>query len=272
MIGSHLLAALGDGAVAVPRGLIAGEAPAALADWLATAGVDLLVNAVGTAGRPWAELHQANTVLAGHLARAADRAAVGCVYLGSTRVFDPARPGARQETEAVDPADDYGRSKALGEDRVREQLEGGRYFILRLPMFLGLRERNMDGQIATRLLARAWKGERVRVAADAYTQAVCAKAVTAAVLALREGGLPSGTYHLPSANHASLHAIMARLFAGCGLPLPEQAASRDFDPAGPGPRWQVLAPGRLTGRVSLVPWELAVDQLVQALARFRRHG
>lgn len=287
MVGSHLLTALGDRAVAVPRGLVTDGEPTGLADWLAAAGVGLLVNAVGAASRDWPALYQANAGLAGHLAQAAGLAGTDCVYLGSTRVFDASCERPRTEAETPDlpdaattdtamseapPAgcrDLYGASKLRGERLTLSSVAGGRGYVLRLPMVLGLRERSMDGQVATRLLARAWRGERVRAATDAFVQAVCADTVAEAVLALWRADLPCGPYHLAGTDSASLHAVISRLFVGCGLPAPEAAVCADFDRTAPGPRWQLLAPGRLAGLVQRNPWESAVDRLVQALSRAR---
>ena len=265
MIGSYMLAGLGEGGAPVPRELLASSGE--LADWLRTCGARLLVNAVGSAGKDWDVLRRANVVLAGTLARAASRAGIACVYLGSARVFDAARPGLREEGESPDPVDPYGRSKALGERAVREVPDGGRHVILRLPMVLGLRERGRDGdgQMATRLLARARKGQPVRVATDAFSQIVYADTVTEAVLALWEAGVPGGVYHLTSVGHVSLFTLMSRIFAGCGLETPGTGVCADFEPDAPGPRWQLLAPGRLATLVPPQPWETAVDRFVAAL-------
>lgn len=265
MIGSHLLAGLGAGGRAMPRELLASGREGKLADWLRACGAGLVVNAVGTAGNDWDVLYRANVVLAGMLARAASRAGIACVYCSSGRVFDPARPGMRTEGESPDPVDPYGRSKALGEQAVREVPDGERHGILRLPMVLGLRGRNMDGQMATRLLARAWKGQPVRVATDAFSQVVHVDGVTEAVRTLWAQGAPGGVQHLTSADHVTLFALVSRIFAGCGLEAPGKGVCADFEPEAPGPRWQLLAPGRLAACLPPQSWKTAVDRFVASL-------
>jgi dTDP-4-dehydrorhamnose reductase len=290
MIGSHLLAALGRGAVGLPRRLVAAMDPAALADWLDAAGVGLVVNAVGTTGSVWPPLYTANVAVAGALARGAARAGCACLFLGSARVFDPSRPELRPETDTPDlpgaaaPGlesaatappqcrDAYGASKLFGERQTLEALaESGRGYVLRLPMVLALREGDMDGQVATLLLNRAWRGQSARAAVDAFTQAVSIDTVARAVAALHTAALPGGVYHLTCPGYASLYDMMARLFAACGLPAPGRAVCADFEPASPGPRWQLLAPGRLARLVPAEPWELAMDRFARLILE-ARHG
>lgn len=269
MIGSYLLRTLGARAVPLARGGSAWANVDRLTEYLEHQGVGMVVNAVGVAGKPWRELFETNAFFARTLAEAASKARAACVYLGSSRVFDAARPGARQETDQPDPADDYGLSKFLGESFTRNAIRGGRYFILRMPMVLGHRVGNVDGQIATRLLKRARVGQAVRVAADVFTQVVHVADVADALQALDQADAPSGVYHLTSLGQASLHGIVSRLFVGCGLPPPEKGKSIDFDVAAPGPRNQLLKPGRLSTFLLLRPWEQAVDRFVEELLNMR---
>jgi dTDP-4-dehydrorhamnose reductase len=271
MIGNHLLRDLGDRAVPLARGDCDLADADRLADYLDHHDVGMVVNAVGAAGKSWRALFEANAFLARTLAEAALKVHATCVYLGSSRVFDAARPGARQETELPDPVDDYGLSKFLGERFTRNALRDGRYIVLRMPMVLGCRGGNEDGQIATRLLKRARAGQPVRAATDVITQVAHVADVTGALLALDQADVPSGVYHLTSLGQASLHDIVSRLFAGCGLPAPERGRSVDFDAAAPGPRYQLLASGRLSTLLSLRPWEQAVDRFVEEWLEVR-HG
>jgi dTDP-4-dehydrorhamnose reductase len=271
MIGRHLLHVMGDRAVGLVRGDCDLTDADRLAEHLAHHNVGMVVNALGAAAKPWRELFEANAFLARTLAEAAAKVGATCVYLGSARVFDAAMPGARQESDLPDPVDDYGLSKFLGERFTRKALFGGKYFILRMPMVLGCRPGNEDGQIATRLLKRIKAGQPVRAATDVHFHVVHVADVAEALVALEQADAPSGSYHLTSLGQASLHAIISRIFSGCGLPAPGVGQSIDFDVTAPGPRYYLLAPGRLSALLPPRHWAQAVDRFVAELPA-ARHG
>lgn len=276
LIGSRLAAALGGRAVAVPRPLVADGDPVRLAAWLQAAGVGWLVNAVGASVGDWPGLFAANALAADTLARAAARAGLGCLALGSARVFDPRLARPRAEDERPDgPAgggDLYGASKLCGEQRTLAAFaEPGAGLVLRLPMVLGWRRRQAAGQVVTRLLERAWRGQPVRVAVDAWVQVVHVDTVVKAVTVLADTDRPGGVLHLAGSGAVSLYEVLARVLAACGLPGPERAVCADFEPEAPGPRWQVLAPGRLAELVPVEPWEQAVETFAAEVLE-ARHG
>ena len=88
---------------------------------------------------------------AGHVARACARVGAVLVHLSTDYVFGGAKDGYL-ESDGPDPVNAYGRSKALGEARVREA--GGDWRIVRTSRLFGPGENDFASQMRTRSLVK----------------------------------------------------------------------------------------------------------------------
>jgi dTDP-4-dehydrorhamnose reductase len=103
-------------------------------------GFDVIVNAVAYTAVDKAELeiyeaHTVNAIFAGKLAQAAAIAGAKFVHISTDYVFDGTGTRPYKVTDQVDPQNEYGRSKALGEQLVAES--GADYTIFRTAWLYG---------------------------------------------------------------------------------------------------------------------------------------
>lgn len=200
------------------------------------------VNAVGTQ----------NVVLGARQAGAA------LAYISTNEVFDGSQRDFYREWDPISPVSIYARSKAAGEQIVRDHLD--RFFIVRVAWLFGPGGVNF----VTKILAAAQGNGSLRVSADEFGNPTYAPDVAAAVAQLA-GSARYGVYHLTNAGFCSRHEFACEVMRLAGrpeLPIAPILSAEWPRPSRP-PLHAVLANtnGAAMGIV-LRPWRAALAEYV----------
>jgi len=246
---------------------------AAVAHAVATSRPQLVINAAavtdvdGCESDP-AAAHRGNALGPWWLARACERVGATLVTFSTDYVFDgvaPIGPGGLPrgfvEQDPVAPLSVYGRSKAAGEQLVRETL--GAHHIVRTAWVSGARGRNF----VRTMLRLADGGGPVRVVDDQTGSPTCTRDLAAAVRRLAVSG-HHGTVHLVNDGVATWFDVAAAVFAetGSDVDLSAQPSSAIDRPAAR-PAWSVLDTTHASalGLGPLPHWRDALGRLLDEL-------
>ena len=138
-----------------------------------------------------------NAVGTQNVALAAAQTSAALLYISTNEVFDGSRRDLYREWDAVNPMSVYARSKAAGEQIVRD-LTGGRFYICRVAWLFGPGGNNF----VTKILAGAEKSGALRVAADEFGNPTYAPDLAQAIVRLADTD-QFGIYHLTNAGFCS---------------------------------------------------------------------
>jgi dTDP-4-dehydrorhamnose reductase len=273
-LGLDLVDAFSDHAVtALTRTELDVTDEASVASLVAGVGPDLVLNAAagtdvdGCEHDPLAA-HRINALAPWWLARACARTGATLVTFSTDYVFDgraPIGPGGMPrgfvEQDAIAPLSVYGRTKAAGEQLVRETLPA--HHIVRTAWVSGARGRNF---VRTMLRLGA-EGRPVRVVDDQIGSPTFTRDLASAVRRLAVSGR-YGTVHLVNEGACSWYELAAAVFEGAGMevdlaPQPSSAIDR---PA-PRPAWSVLdsTHATATGVGPLPHWRDGLARLLEEL-------
>jgi dTDP-4-dehydrorhamnose reductase len=246
---------------------------AAVAEAISTHRPDLVVNAAAATNVDGCEsdpdgAHRVNALGPWWLARACARSGATLVTFSTDYVFGgvaPTGPGGAPrgfvEHDPVAPLSVYGRSKAAGEQLVRETL--GEHHIVRTAWVSGARGRNF----VRTMLRLADEGGPVRVVADQTGSPTTTRDLAAAVRALAVSGR-YGTVHVVNEGVATWFDVAEAVFAitGRAVDLAPQS-SQDVRRPAPRPAWSVLdaTHARLMGVGPLPHWHDALGRLLDEL-------
>ncbi len=192
---------------------------------------DVVVNCVARLGldecqRQPEQALRLNTLLPQQLAGLAGELGFTLVHFSTDSVFpDLEGEGFFTESSPPRPLNLYGLTK-LGGDCLLAAT-AARHYIFRVPVIFG--PARSGTQFVERLLARARRGERLRVTSDVvYTPSYSLDLAAEAARVLM-AGLPFGLYHLANQGRASLYDLMAALVECLGLKAPvEPVSHRQF--------------------------------------------
>jgi dTDP-4-dehydrorhamnose reductase len=147
----------------------------------------------------------------GHLARAASRQKATIVHYGSDYVFDGRKEnGLYTEDDAVNPLNEYGRSKLAGEDAVASA--NARHLILRLSWVFGAGTQNFIFKLAQ----WAEKNEYLKVACDEFSVPTFTGTVVDVTLQSLKQGV-TGRFHLTNSGYCSRYEWARVVFAARGI-------------------------------------------------------
>ncbi len=201
-----------------------------------------LVNAIGTK----------------HVALGARASGAAMVHISTNEVFPGDRRDAYREWDRIDPISVYARSKAAGEQIVRELLD--RFYLVRIAWLFGPGGANF----VTKILAIARASGQLRVAADEFGNPTYAPDLAAAIRKLVETE-HYGTYHLTNSGFCSRYEF-AREILRCSEQSGTEVAPilcAEWPRASQPPLHSVLAntAGAALGIV-LRPWQDALAEYV----------
>lgn len=216
-----------------------------------------------------ARAHRANALGPWWLARGCARHGARLITISSDYVFSGVAPldGAGQprgwsEFDPVAPLNAYGRSKAAGEQLVRETL--AEHHLVRTAWVSGARGRNF---VATMLRLGRDRGA-VKVVDDQIGSPTCTRDLSAAIVEL-SGSELYGTWHRTNTGHCSWYELAAAVFELAGLQV-ELAAqpSSALDRPAPRPAWSVLdqTHAETAGLLRLPHWRDGLQRLLAELA------
>jgi len=221
----------------------------------------------GCEGDP-ARAHRVNALGPWWLARACARRGARLVTISTDYVFSGVAPvdGAGQrrgwtEFDAIDPINAYGRSKAAGEQLVRQTL--AEHHIVRTAWVSGARGSNF---VATMLRLARERG-RVAVVDDQFGSPTCTRDLAAAIVELA-GSDHFGTWNRTNAGWCSWYDLAAAVFelTGVEVELTAQPSAALERPA-PRPAWSVLdaTHAQTAGLRAMPDWRDGLERLLAEL-------
>jgi dTDP-4-dehydrorhamnose reductase len=207
--------------------------------------------------------HRVNALGPWWLARACERQGATLVSVSTDYVFGAAvptgpdgQPRGFTEFDPVAPLGAYGRSKAAGEQLVRDTLR--EHHIVRTAWLCG------SDSFVTRIVAAARRHGRLRVIDDRIGSPTMTADLARAIRELAVSGR-YGTWHRTNAGTASWYdlAVASLELAGVDVPV-EPCSWRDWDEAAPRPAWSVLDNLHATtaGLTPLPDWRDGLARLV----------
>jgi dTDP-4-dehydrorhamnose reductase len=205
-----------------------------------------------------------NAVGTQNVALGAQRAGAAMLYVSTNEVFDGTRRDLYREWDTVNPMSTYARSKAAGEQIVRD-LTGGRFYIARVAWLFGPGGINF----VTKVLAGAEKHGTLKVTDDEFGNPTYAPDAAAAMARLATSG-HYGIYHLTNAGFCSRYDFareVMRLASKPNLPI-TPILSADWPRPSRPPLHAVLANTAAAALgITLRPWQEAAAEYVASLAR-----
>lgn len=197
---------------------------------------------------------------------------VPLIQVSTDYVFDGTATTPYRENAARNPMSVYGRSKAAGEDLVRETL--AEHIIVRTAWVYGT-----DGNNFLKTMLR-FGAERdvMRVVADQTGTPTHAEDIANGLLDIadavtRGGAAKWGTYHLVAGGVTTWHGFAEEIFAaaaraGLKRPALEAITTADYPTPATRPRYSVLDTTKLreTFGITTPDWRVRVEPTVRALA------
>jgi dTDP-4-dehydrorhamnose reductase len=225
----------------------------------AVRGHDVVVNAAAWTAVDDAEEHEAEALAVNGeaprlLARAAGEHRARLVQVSTDYVFDGSADTPYAEDATTAPASAYGRTKAAGEQAVRDELPEG-HLVVRTAWLYGA-----HGGCFPRTIARlARERGSVDVVDDQVGQPTWTRDVADLVVRLVQAEAPAGTYHATSSGRGSWFDFARSVVVAAGLPssVVRPTSSDAFVRPAPRPAYSVLGHDALV-RLGLEPiggWE-----------------
>jgi dTDP-4-dehydrorhamnose reductase len=202
--------------VAVPRASLDIADPKAVGDMVAASAASLVVNAaaytkVDLAETAQEEAFRANALGPGVIAEACAAARCPLLHLSTDYVFDGTKPTPYSETDPIAPLGVYGRSKALGEQAVRDRLD--QHVILRSAWIYGIYGENF----LKTMLKLAQERDELRVVADQRGNPTGSADIAEAILTIAprlQAREPIwGTYHFAGTDATTWHGFATEIVA-----------------------------------------------------------
>jgi dTDP-4-dehydrorhamnose reductase len=192
------------------------------------------------------------------------------IHISTDYVFDGAKAGAYVEEDPVAPLGAYGRSKAAGEQAVRETAAA--HLIIRTAWLYGVYGSNF----LKAMVKLAAEREEIDVVADQRGSPTAtgdlAIAILGAAKAIAAGQTPWGTYHFAGRGEATRHAFASRIVAAQSrftgrAPAVNPVPSAAFPTPAARPKNSVLDSSRFTAVFGIAArdWREAVDATVADL-------
>ena len=195
------------------------------------------------------------------LARACARTGATLLHLSTDYVFDGTSTRPYSEFDPIAPQSVYGRSKAAGEQLIRQTLE--RHYIVRTSWVQGAHGKNF----VKTMLRLGRERDELSVVADQTGSPTFTFDLAPALVQLSEGGR-FGTYHLTNSGTCTWFEFAQSIFDEAGIDVsvkPTDTAS--YGAPAPRPANSVLDNrlARLTGITPLPPWRESLALLVKQL-------
>lgn len=228
---------------------------------------DVLINAAAYTNVEKAEsdpesAFQVNAEGAGTVARMANEAQVPVVYFSTDYVFGGAQQTPYVESDPLEPAGVYARSKAEGEVRVGMATE--RHYIVRTAWLYG----PTGNCFPKKVLALAETQPELTVVEDEVGSPTHTLDLAEATRALVKSGA-FGTYHAVNGGQVSRFELAKAVLALAGRPTPVRpCATQDFPTKAPRPRYAVLATDKLRQTTGYVfrDWHEALVDFMKRIA------
>lgn len=217
-----------------------------------------------------AEARRVNAEGVAALAEACRAADIPLIHISTDYVFGGERIDRRpwREDDPLRPQGAYARTKAAGEQAVRETLPATGTVVRTAWLYSG------HGKNFVRtMLAKARAAEPVNVVSDQWGQPTWARDVAARVVdlgvRLLDGRAPAGTYHATNSGETTWCAFAREIYALAGADpgLVSPIGSHGLDRPAPRPAWSVLGHEgwKEAGLPPLRPWQEALADAVPTI-------
>jgi dTDP-4-dehydrorhamnose reductase len=270
-LGRELVRALpGDTTIALDRDALDLRDTAAVAARLAAERPDVVVNAAADNRVDAAEVDPSavqaiNADAVGGLARASRACGAFLVHTSTDYVFDGRARRPYTEDAPPGPLSAYARSKVAGERQCATHAP--RHAIVRVAgLYAAGGSRGKGGSFVDTVLARARRGEGLRIVDDQVTAPTWARDVATALVRVLprwvRGDAPPGVYHVTNGGECSWYQFACAALAIAGVAAEVAAvSSATFAAAAPRPAYSVLANTRLAaaGEPPLRHWRDALS-------------
>jgi dTDP-4-dehydrorhamnose reductase len=220
-------------------------------------------NAVDAAEREPGEALAVNAVGVRHLARACRETGALLVHVSTDYVFDGQQDRPYVEDDPARPLNVYGVSKRAGE--LMAMATVNEYLLVRTSGVIGVGgSADKGGSFVERVLARARRGEPLRIVDDQVFSPTYAPDLAAALLQLVDLGA-RGLLHVTNEGHCSWHELACHALAVAGVDARVTAIrTAELTLAARRPAYSVLSNARARGLglAPLRPWDKAVADML----------
>lgn len=201
-----------------------------------------------------------NAVGPKNLAQAANKQKAVLVHFGSDYVFDGTKEnGLYSEDDAVNPLNEYGRSKLAGEQHVLDSSD--RSLVLRLSWVFGPGKQNFLFKL------REWakNNEYLKIACDEFSVPTHTATVVDITMKALVQGL-SGRYHLTNSGYCSRYEWAKIALRQMGIrKFIRPVSMNSFNLPAKRPKFSAMSNNRITSvlSVSIPSWEEAVESFLE---------
>jgi dTDP-4-dehydrorhamnose reductase len=240
---------------------------------LMTVEPDVVINATGYTNVDLAEkeeekANRVNGYGVGLLAKTCREIDATLVHFSTDYVFNGQKKSGYEEDDATDPINAYGRSKALGEKLLTDEMDkmdelsqkAGNYFLIRTSWLVGHHGNNF----VNTMLETARKKKKIEVVNDqsgkpTFTLDLCQQVKWL----LNSKEYPSGVYHVTNEGETSWYDFAREIFRLAGVSANVVAcASGDFPREAARPRYSALINSKLP---PLRQWEEALKEYLNEI-------
>jgi dTDP-4-dehydrorhamnose reductase len=189
------------------------------------------------------------------LAQASSKQKSILVHFGSDYVFDGLKEkGLYTEDDAVNPLNEYGKSKLSGEQRVAQECE--RHLILRLSWVFGSGRQNF----IYKLIEWSKNSEYLKIACDEFSVPTNTDTVVEVTLKALEQGL-TGQYHMTNSGFCSRYEWAKLILSTAGVnKFIRPVTMETFDLPAKRPKFSAMSNKKIAGllQVDIPAWEESV--------------
>lgn len=196
-----------------------------------------------------------------NLAKACRENGATLVHVSTDYVFDGRKRTPYQPDDLPGPLSVYGKSKAEGEQRIRETLPN--HVIVRTSWLFSLHGNNFVKTI----LKLARERDELRVVNDQVGRPTYAADLATVLLALAQSDA-RGVYHFANADTCSWHDFAVEIVRQAGMITPVRPmSSAQLNRPATRPAWSVLDTAKLTDHTGIVPrpWREALGECLAGL-------
>jgi dTDP-4-dehydrorhamnose reductase len=229
---------------------------------------DVIINATAYKDVNKAEIeeelaNQVNGYAVGKLAKICRDFGITLVHFSTDYVFDGKKRDGYAEEDAICPINAYGRSKALGEQLLMDEMdheieemdqEDGKYYLIRTSYLFG----KHGASLISKLLDNAKKGEKFKVINDQFSRPTYTLDLARQVKWLVESNeYESGIYHICNHGVTNWYDLAKYLLAEAGYDpeLVYACSMNDWEAPAARPQFSVLLNTKLP---ELRPWQEAI--------------
>jgi len=203
--------------------------------------------------------YQVNGEAVGFLAEACKKNNSVLIHYSTDYVFNGRNKNGYQEDEKRDPLNEYGQSKARGEELL--QKINPKFYLIRLSWLFGINGKNF----VETMLRLAKENKELRVVNDQYGKPTYAKDLAQRTRELLESKRPFGIYHLTNEGVCTWYEFAVKIFELAGIEAKVvPVVSSEFSTPAKRPAYSALINTKLSLSRS---WQDALEEYLEETGR-----